>query len=287
MSQSESLPIADGAIIERVVLVDRLERPESTRFESYSLPGHTVQMMVSGRVRQESDGRTHDIEPGLAIWYYDNELVKSEIVEPPWVYYTVNFVARTLSPPPFDQRVKPVEDEVQRAFERLLEAWRDASVPSVIRHMHIHARLLDVLAEVLPSAGRSFRMDPTTRLWWDIEAQIRSDLSQPISLTTIQKLTCRSLRTIIRSCHYAVGMAPMQRVKQMRLGMGRGLVVYSDLPFSEIARRVGYGRVQEFSRDYHKEFGVTPTNDRMAGPDYRLGRSHPQHPRRTPPEAEH
>ena len=116
MSQSESLPIADGAIIERVVLVDRLERPESTRFESYSLPGHTVQMMVSGRVRQESDGRTHDIEPGLAIWYYDNELVKSEIVEPPWVYYTVNFVARTLSPPPFDQRVKPVEDEVQRGM---------------------------------------------------------------------------------------------------------------------------------------------------------------------------
>jgi transcriptional regulator GlxA family with amidase domain len=129
-------------------------------------------------------------------------------------------------------------------------------------------------------------MDPATRLWWDIESQIRGDLSQPISLTTIQELSRRSLRTIIRSCHCAVEMAPMQRVKQMRLGMGRGLVVYSDLPFSEIARRVGYSRVQEFSRDYHKEFGVTPTNDRTAGPDYRLGRRHPQHPRGAEPEVE-
>jgi transcriptional regulator GlxA family with amidase domain len=33
--------------------------------------------------------------------------------------------------------------------------------------------------------------------------------------------------------------------------------------------RVGYGRVQEFSRDYHRRFGVRPRDDRRAGPNYR------------------
>ncbi len=50
------------------------------------------------------------------------------------------------------------------------------------------------------------------------------------------------------------------------LSMARGLVQMSRLTFSEIAERVGYGRVHELSRDYHKQFGVTPTADRAQYP---------------------
>ena len=98
------------------------------------------------------------------------------------------------------------------------------------------------------------------------------DLSQPIDLRFLQSLSRRSRHSIIRACHLAVGTAPMKRVKEIRLSYARGLVLYSRLPMTEIALGVGYSRTQELSRDYRKRYGVTPTEDRQAGPDYRTQR---------------
>ena len=267
-SSADAAPIADGSIIQRVVLVDQLERPKPARFEASSLPGHLIHLTTSGRAQLESEGRRYDVAPGVAVWYHENELVQAQVLDPPWVFYTVSFEAPILGPPPFDQRVKPVGNTAVRCFQRLLEAWRDTSAEPAARHMRIHARLLDLLVQLLPRRGQPFRMDPAAQLWWDLEAQIRTDLARPISLGTIQKLTSRSLRSIIRSCHRATGMAPMKRVKLLRMSLARALVLHSDLPFSQIASRVAYTRVQEFSRDYHRYFGLTPTQDRAEGPDY-------------------
>jgi transcriptional regulator GlxA family with amidase domain len=110
-------------------------------------------------------------------------------------------------------------------------------------------------------------------MWWDLESQLRRDLRQPIDLALLQRLSRRSMRTIVRACHEALGVPPMHRVKQIRMSMGRGLVWHSDWRFSEIAARIGYPRVQEFSRDYHLHFGLTPSADRKAGPDYQRVRS--------------
>jgi AraC family transcriptional regulator len=77
---------------------------------------------------------------------------------------------------------------------------------------------------------------------------------------------------MIRACRLAVGVSPMKRVKEIRLSYARGLVLYSQLPMTEIAMRVGYSRVQELSRDYHRRYGLTPSEDRQSGPDYRTQR---------------
>ena len=112
-------------------------------------------------------------------------------------------------------------------------------------------------------------MDAGAGLWWEIESKLREDLSQPIDLNYIQRMVKRSVRTIIRACYLSVGKPPMKRVKELRLSYARGLVVHSDLSMTEVAFRVGYGRVQEFSRDYRKAYGTTPSEDRKSGPDYR------------------
>ncbi len=276
MVEADIPPIPEGPIIQHVVLVDWLQRTERATFRSTSLPGHLIQIMKSGRVRQESDGRAHTLAPGLAIWYHENESVTSEVLAAPWVYYTVNFIAPTLSPPAYDQRVKVVGSRTMHCFEKLLEAWCDTSAAVPIRHARVHARLLDLLVELLPLAGTPFRMDSDTQLWWDLEAKLRKDLGQPIDLDMMQRLTYKSLRTIIRACHSAVGMSPMRRIKVLRLSMARGLVLYSGLPFTEIAKRSGYRRLQEFSRDYRKAMGLTPTDDRAGGPDYQLGKIRPE-----------
>jgi transcriptional regulator GlxA family with amidase domain len=56
----------------------------------------------------------------------------------------------------------------------------------------------------------------------------------------------------------------MRRLKQLRLDVARGLVQKSSQSLSAIAQQVGYGRVHEFSRDYHKLFSLAPSHDREA-----------------------
>jgi transcriptional regulator GlxA family with amidase domain len=139
----------------------------------------------------------------------------------------------------------------------------------MVRHLRAHALLLEILLELLPESTPPLRSDLPTRLWWNIEAIFRSDLSQPMSMAILQKIVRRNQQNIIRACRFAVGMSPMKRIKQVRLNYARGLVQCSKLSMSEIAYRVGYGRVQEFSRDYRRHFGVVPTEDRRRGPRYR------------------
>jgi len=269
MADSESIPRLDGAILQSVVVVDRIVRTEAKPFQSVSLPGHLVHVVTAGRVEQRSAGVVETIGAGDSVWYYENELIEGRILETPWTFYTVNFVAPTLAPPARRQRVRPFGDRVIDRMDSLLQIWRETDAPATARHMRIHSLLLEILVELLPESSAGHRIDSPTELWWEIESTLRADLSCPIDLRHLQRLSGRSQRSIIRACHAAVGMSPMKRVKQIRLSYAQGLVLHSELPMTEIALRVGYGRVQEFSRDYRKHFGITPTQDRRSGPRYR------------------
>jgi AraC-like DNA-binding protein len=262
-------PPIEGALIESVVLVDELTRTSVSRYVGTTLPGHLLHVVTEGQVLQEISGRHYRLEPGVAVWYHEDETVYGQILEVPWTFYTASFHARRLPPPPYEHRVWPTTARAIDLFQSLLDAWRDGSASPMTRHLRVLARLTELLLELLPSELRVDRTDARTDLWWDIEASLRQDLSRPIDIRFLQKLSGRSQRSIIRACHLAVGTSPMKRVKKLRLSYARGLVLYSQLSLTEIAFRVGYGRVQELSRDYRRQFGVTPTEDRQAGPDYR------------------
>jgi transcriptional regulator GlxA family with amidase domain len=88
-------------------------------------------------------------------------------------------------------------------------------------------------------------------------------------MTMLENIGRRSKERIVRACRLAVGTLPLKRIKHVRLSYARGLVEFSNLSMSEIACRIGYCRVQEFSRDFRKQFGMTPTEAREQGPQYR------------------
>jgi len=259
-------PIVGSPVVERVLLCDLYERPQTRRpSTSSSLPGHLIQLHIDGRTTHEVNGRRYAIEPGSLIWYHEDELVRIDVHKAPWRFFTLNFIATQLSPPPFEQRVRRVARPVRRRFEQLLATWRDDKVEPAVREMRVQAHVLGLLAELTVGRGEPFVMDPSAELWWRIETQLRRDLSVPIDLTRMADLSGRSVATIARSCHAAVGTSPMQRIKQVRMSLARGLVHHSDLRISEVSQRVGYSRVHEFSRDYRKHFSRPPTHDRAPG----------------------
>ena len=138
--------------------------------------------------------------PGTAVWYYEDEVVTGRILQVPWTFYTVNFQALRLLPPPCPQRAWPVGPQAVPCFEALLAAWRETSVLPMVRHLRVFSRLMELLAEVLPAGVCRHRADAATQLWWEIETRLREDLSQPVNLERLQTLGRRSLRSILRGC---------------------------------------------------------------------------------------
>lgn len=262
------MPALRGPIITEVTLVDQVRRDQAGVFSSSSLPGHLIHICTSGEVEQSANGVKQRIGPSRAIWYHENESVKGKVLNPPWEFFTVNFQAPSIPPPPLTHRISVVERSTVDRMGRLLKLWREKDRDGILCHLQIHSILLSVIADLFHGNSTCRRIDGSTQVWWEIESLLRDKLEQPIDVTMLKKISGKSQRTIDRACRLATGLSPMKRIKKVRLSYARGLVQFSDLSMTAIAMKLGYPRVQEFSRDYRSIFGCTPTQDRKNGPDY-------------------
>jgi AraC-like DNA-binding protein len=250
--------------IEGIHLAKRVTRPgKDFTFTATSRPGHLLHFVVRGRVEQTSNGRRQLLLPGTVIWYHEDEWVEGRVVRGPWVFYSVNFSAPALSPPAFEDRIVPDRGDLAPFFARMVTAWRGPA--SAMRAHLCHARLLHLLARLDCHAGAAPSFSTEGKLWWEAESWARRHIDRQVSLADLCAETGRSANTLTRACRAAVGLAPMKRLKQIRLSLARGLVRSSALNMTEIAQRIGYVRVHEFSRDYRKAFGLPPTADRPSG----------------------
>lgn len=256
-----ALPAAGPSPVETIRLVERFERREpGFTFTATSLPGHLIHLVVAGEVGQTCNGRRQHLRPGTVVWYHEDEWVEGRVLRAPWIYYSVNFAAPTLSPPDFDQRLTTGRAGLSKTFAALHAAWR--SNPALQRDCLCQSHLLALIAGIDAHRGNRPPATPAGKLWWEVESWARQHIDRALTLDELCAHSGRSANTLARACREAVGLAPMKRLKQIRLSLARGLVRHSDLNMTEIAQRIGYGRVHEFSRDYRKAHGAPPTADR-------------------------
>lgn len=257
MSQIPSPPVS------AILLVAQFTRERAgLSFEATSLPGHLLHLVTSGTVRQECNGREYVLRRGDVMWYHEDEWVRGTVLQAPWTFYSVNFLAPTLPPPAFESRCFHRQQRLEPLFAELLAVWDDTRLPALPRQCRAHAALLRILAALTPTGQQPVAMDPRARLWWELETRFREDLQRPVNLAQLAAWRRTSPASVARACRYAVGVPPLKRLKQVRLSLARGLVLRSGLAMKEIAARIGYSRVHEFSRDYRKHFGKAPTAER-------------------------
>src|SRR5258706_16420365 len=93
-----SPPSTVGAsVLDGVLMVNLITRSRrGFQYRAGSLPGHLLHYMKSGRVRQEMNGRQYELRAGDVVWYHEDELVIGQVLQAPWSFYTVNFVAPML-----------------------------------------------------------------------------------------------------------------------------------------------------------------------------------------------
>lgn len=269
---SNGLPTIEVPI-EKIVLVDEVIRPDAVRFRSSSTPQHLIHVTLSGEVQQSAGGQVEHFRGGDVIWYHAAEPVEGEILKAPWRFITISFTAPGISPPSADRRVMPGGTRTIPLARKVLEIWRNQQRPVLERSLLCTARLVDLLLDFapfteLPEPGRIYPANARER-WWDVERLLRQRLDSSIDLAAIAMLAGMSKRTANRVCKEATGSSPIQRLRELRMNHARGLLQHTDLPITEIAFRIAYSRVQEFSRDFKKRYAQTPREARKTVPDYR------------------
>jgi AraC-like DNA-binding protein len=248
--------------IESIRLVRRFRIDGDGTRHGTSLPGHMFHFMVRGKVHRVCDGRTYALASPALIWYHECESLTLRVSERPVVFYSVNFTAPSLPPPAFEARVlRNLPHHLEAAFRQLVTAWSLADDPAS-RLFQSHSALLRILIALRPMHRLSTTVANECAPWWTIESAVKKDLAAPITRSRLLALSPLSATATDESCKRATGCSPIRRIKQVRMSYARGLVIYSELPLKEIAARVGYARINEFSRDFRKHFGRAPSLER-------------------------
>lgn len=258
------LPQALGPTsIEGILAVEQFNGPPlGEPFVANSLPGHLLHYVLEGAVRQQCNGRTYELCPGSVLWYHEDEWVEGATLKAPWRFYSINFIAPSMPPPPYEARLfSPSGVQMRQNFDAMFAVWNDATLGVNERSFRVHALLLQILAGLSATMHTGLLGGAEANLWWQLELQVRRDLARPVNLRQLEIWAGCSAATVARAAQAAVGQSPMRRIKEIRLSFARGLVQRSGLTFSQIAGQIGYPRVQEFSRDYKAFFGAPPSSD--------------------------
>ena len=234
----------------------RFVRKPNFHWRGRSLPGHVVQLVVSGSYRLITDGRTYDIRQGQVTCYHGPENIEWVDNDTEVILFSIGFLAPQIEPPPLNVRVIRSTASIRRSFYKLQKA--SLVTEDKQRALGMHAALLDILHQInslrvhVPQAGQSHAP------WWTIESQLREQKLFRPTLHGLSALAGRSTASVVRLCRRATGLSPLQRVRAIRMEESRALLMCSDLNVSQIAEYLGYPRVHELSRDFKRYFGVPP-----------------------------
>ena len=142
------------------------------------------------------------------------------------------------------------------------EIKRDSpSIHSPLAASNLEDAFYLVLAEAM-SDNQSDKSDGHPRALPRAMEYARENLSEYICRADLAEAAGTSVRTLTRSFQKAVGLSPMQWVRQMRLHEARSALLNGDstkIRIIDVALHAGFGSPATFTRHYGEQFGECPS----------------------------
>ena len=88
---------------------------------------------------------------------------------------------------------------------------------------------------------------------------IKHNFDQPLSIDALAEAANMSKSSLHHHFKALTAMSPLQYQKQLRLQEARKMMLTEALDAATVARRVGYESPSQFSREYKRFFGNTPS----------------------------
>lgn len=240
--------------IERITGIWRFHRPSLRTNEARSLPGHLLHYIISGSYELTVSGRTCDVSAGTVIYYHDSEDVFWRGKRSAVSFYSVGFIARSLIPPPPEKRVM----HIPKLKARFASLHRTSLTPAGDERTFLLYADLSAIIAGIAAHGHVAAVD-TDNEWWGVEERIRGQKRYRVSIPEILADYGKSYATLNRACRRATGRSIAGRIRMLCLEEAKGLLSYSNLSVTEIAEHLGYNGIHEFSRDFRRHIGRSPS----------------------------
>lgn len=256
--------------VEYVAGVWHFRREPAMTSHAFSTPGHLFHYMMRGHYQLITNGRSYHVREGDVIYYHGTETVTchwgDEVVE----IISVAFHAPQLAPLPLDRRVFRARKKDARLFEKIHDAYYAPSGDSARLHLFalLHELLLclgmrpDTLRDEVTCGalhGDGVLLRDARKTWNEMEVVLRRERRFHVTIDELCSMGHCSRATLNRICRRATGMSPQERLRSIRMDEARGLLLYSPLSLSEIAKELGFGRQHELTREFSRHFSHPPS----------------------------
>lgn len=168
-------------------------------------------------------------------------------------------------PEPVPMASVPMSVAMEDAVTRLVGVLHNPADAAVMGK----ARVREVIYEALKGEqGPALRALVTNQGNYSRIIQVLTDIHQrfevAISVEDMADKASMSVSAFHKHFKAVTQSAPLQYLKQLRLIKARLLLVGDSIQVGQVASRVGYRSIHQFSRDYKSYFGRSPSQDRQA-----------------------
>lgn len=158
----------------------------------------------------------------------------------------------------------PVTDEMRDSAVRLLRSLADDDEKSILGPLYLKELLFlilknekgEILRELAVSNRGVYQIARVIR-------EIHEHYNMPLEISRLAKeagMSSSGFHTAFRS---VTSTSPLQYIKHIRLHKAREIIQREGEKANTAAARVGYESVSQFSREYKRTFGVSPSRDRL------------------------
>jgi len=83
--------------------------------------------------------------------------------------------------------------------------------------------------------------------------------TEQLNIKTIAQTACMSESTLHHTFKEVTSLSPIQYLKKIRLHQARSMIINDGLKAGEAGYRVGYESASQFSREFKRVFGISPS----------------------------
>jgi len=148
------------------------------------------------------------------------------------------------------------------AASRLLDLMSKPAEAQILAPLVLDEILIRLLRTPIgPRIAEIGRADSSVERIARAVSWLREHFDDPVSIDDLAQLVNMSVTTFHRQFKAVTSMSPLQYQKALRLQEARRLMLTAALDPGAAGRRVGYSTASQFTREYGRFFGNTPTRD--------------------------
>ena len=156
----------------------------------------------------------------------------------------------------------PLSDQLSSAVIRLLECLKCPLDSRMLGRQIVREIVYRVLREEKDGALRALanRNGHFMRIARVLK-EVHADSAKPFTVESMSKRAGMSIAAFHHNFKLVTGSSPLQYLKRIRLDRAKRLMIHDGYNASTAAKAVGYESASQFSREFKRQFGVTPIED--------------------------